>query len=438
MRFVDLIVKKKDGKALTTGEIDFWIKAYVDGKIPDYQVSALLMAITLNGMDARETADLTMAMMRSGDIMDLGAIPGIKVDKHSTGGVGDKTSLALGPMIAACGARLAKMSGRGLGYTGGTIDKLESIRGFNCYLDEQQFIRQVNTIGLAIVGQSGNLVPADKKLYALRDVTGTVESMPLIASSIMSKKLASGSDAIVLDVKYGNGAFMKTPEDALLLGRAMMDIGVSLGRRVCVMVTDMDEPLGNAIGNALEVREAIETLHGRGPKDFTMLCMEAGSRLLVMAKLARSREEGLAMLKQAIESGRALEKLRAMVLAQGGDVAQIDDPGLLPKSRNVTELLARQDGYIEHMEALSLGTLAMQIGAGRATKEDAILPGAGIVLKAKVGDAVKTGQLLAKIYHDEPLSEQWVGAFYESYRITGQPVEPKPLIYKVLESGGNA
>ncbi len=432
MRFVDMIVKKREGKALSTEEINFWIDNYVDGKIPDYQVSALLMAIVFNGMDARETTDLTMAMMNSGDVMDLSGIEGVKVDKHSTGGVGDKTSLALGPMVAACGARLAKMSGRGLGHTGGTLDKLESIRGFNCYLSGEQFIRQVNDIGLAIAGQTGNLVPADKKLYALRDVTGTVDSMPLIASSIMSKKLASGSDAIVLDVKYGNGAFMKTPEAAIALGREMMDIGTSLGRRVCVMVTDMDEPLGNAIGNALEVKEAIETLKGRGPQDFTQLCMEAGSLLLVMAGIADHKEMARGMLAKAVESGAALKKFRDMVLAQGGDVAQIDDPEKLPLAKHMTELVAPDSGYICHMEAVRLGTLAMQIGAGRAAKDDKILPGTGIVLEAKVGDLVKKGQTLARIYHDKPLSGKWISDFYNSYRLTDQPSGRNPLIYKIL------
>lgn len=432
MRFVDLIVKKREGKALSTEEINAWIKNYVEGRIPDYQVSALLMAIVFQGMDARETSDLTLAMMHSGDVMDLSGISGVKVDKHSTGGVGDKTTLALGPMVAACGARLAKMSGRGLGHTGGTLDKLESIRGFRCALEEEQFIGQVNDIGLAIAGQTGNLVPADKKLYALRDVTGTVDSMPLIASSIMSKKLASGSDAIVLDVKYGSGAFMKTPEDAVALGREMMAIGESLGRRVCVMVTDMDEPLGNAIGNALEVKEAIETLKGRGPKDFTRLCMEAGSLLLVMAGIADDREAAMEMLEKAIDSGAALEKFRAMVQAQGGDVTQIDQPELLPSTAHVTELLALESGYIAHMEAVALGTLAMQIGAGRADKDDKIQPGAGIVLGAKVGDFVEKGQPLAWIHHEEPLSGTFKAAFYDSYRFSDEPTGRNPLIYKIL------
>ena len=433
MRFVDIIVKKREGKELTTEEINFWIRSYVDGGVPDYQVSALLMAIVLNGMNGRETADLTMAMMHSGDVIDLSSIDGIKVDKHSTGGVGDKTSLALGPMVAACGARLAKMSGRGLGHTGGTLDKLESISGFNCYLDEAAFVRQVNDIGLSIIGQSANLVPADKKLYALRDVTGTVDSVPLIASSIMSKKLAAGSDVIVLDVKYGSGAFMKTPEAAVILGRTMIDIGRTLGRKVCAMVTDMDEPLGNAIGNALEVKEAIDTLRGHGPEDFTKLCLTAGSLMLVKAGIAPDRDSAWQMLQHAVDSGAALEKLRAMVKAQGGAVSQIDHPETLPGSVYETDLYAREDGYISHMEAQKLGTLAMKIGAGRETKDDTIRPGTGIVLCAKVGDAVAAGQPLARIYHDAPLLEGWISEFYDCYSFSGIRAKDNPLIYTVLE-----
>ncbi len=438
MRFVDIIVKKREGLALTTEEINYWIKAYVDGKIPEYQVSALLMAIVLNGMDARETSDLTMAMMHSGDVIDLGGIDGIKVDKHSTGGVGDKTSLALGPMVAACGGKLAKMSGRGLGHTGGTLDKLESISGFNCYLTKDAFIKQVNDIGLAIIGQTGDMVPADKKLYALRDVTGTVDSLPLIASSIMSKKLAAGSEVIALDVKYGSGAFMKTPEDAVRLGQTMIDIGTSLGRKVCAMVTDMDEPLGNAIGNALEVREAIDTLCGRGPEDFTRLCLTAGVHMLVQAGLARDAADAEAKLTRSIESGAAFEKLKAMVKAQGGDVCQIENPELLPKSVYITEMTSREDGHIAHMEAMRLGTLAMKIGAGRETMEDKILPGTGIVLCAKVGSRIERGQVLAWIYHDQPLQPDWVEEFYGSYTFSEQAVCRKPLIYKVLDGGARA
>ena len=433
MRFIDIIAKKREGLALTTEEINFWIRSYTDGLIPDYQVSALLMAIVLNGMDARETSDLTFAMMHSGDVINLSGIEGVKADKHSTGGVGDKTSLALGPMVAACGVKLTKMSGRGLGHTGGTLDKLESIDGFNCYLSEDEFRNQVNDIGIAIIGQSANLVPADKKLYALRDVTATVDSMPLIASSIMSKKLAAGSDVIVLDVKYGSGAFMKTPEDAVTLGKMMMVIGQSLGRSVSVMVTDMDEPLGCAIGNALEVKEAIETLKGNGPEDFTKLCLMAGSLILVKSGVATTLEEAEEKLKEVIDNGSALEKLKVMVAAQGGNVTQIEQPDLLPKSKFETLLIARESGYITRMEAQQLGTLAMKIGAGRETKEDLIKPGTGIVLSAKVGDRLEEGKTMAKVYHDEPLTEEWIEDFYHCYEISVEYKERNPLVYAVLE-----
>ena len=432
MRFVDTIVKKREGRKLSTEEIGEWINGYVHGRIPDYQVSALLMAIIFQGMDARETYDLTMAMMNSGDVLDLSHIEGVTVDKHSTGGVGDKTTLVVAPMAAACGARVAKMSGRGLGFTGGTLDKLESIPGFNCFLEEQAFFDQVNRIGLAIAGQTGNLVPADKKLYALRDVTGTVDSMPLIASSIMSKKLASGSSAIVLDVKYGSGAFMKTLEDARALGREMMEIGRTAGRNVSVIITDMDEPLGCAIGNALEVREAIDTLRGRGPKDFTTLCLAVASLMLVTAGIARDEDQARKSLEKALKSGAALEKFRDMVRAQGGDVSVIDDPGRLPQSSCRTLLSAQKPGYICHMDAMSLGTLAMQIGAGRRTKDDAIDPGTGIILRAKVGDRVEEGQVLAQICHSAPLEETWIRDFYDSISLSAEPAERRPLIRGIL------
>ncbi len=433
MRFVDIIAKKREGLALTTEEINYWIRSYTDGLIPDYQVSALLMAIVLNGMDARETADLTFAMMHSGDVIDLTGIEGIKADKHSTGGVGDKTSLALGPMVAACGVKLAKMSGRGLGHTGGTLDKLESIEGFNCYLSEDEFRKQVNDIGIAIIGQSANLVPADKKLYALRDVTATVDSMPLIASSIMSKKLAAGSDVIVLDVKYGSGAFMKTPEDAVALGQMMMNIGQSLGRKVSVMVTDMDEPLGCAIGNALEVKEAIETLKGNGPDDFTKLCITAGSLILVKAGVTDSLEDAQIKLKEVLANGAALEKLKDMVKMQGGNTIMIEQPELLPKSIFETALYVREDGFITRMQAQQLGTLAMKIGAGRETKEDDIKPGTGLVLCSKVGAKVSKGDPLVYVHHDEPLSDAWIKELYDCFEISKVYKERNPLVYTVLE-----
>lgn len=432
MRFADIIVKKRERKALTKEEIDFWIREYVAGNIPDYQVSALLMAIVLNGMDERETADLTLAMMNSGDIIDLSAIEGIKADKHSTGGVGDKTSMALGPMVAACGAKLAKMSGRGLGHTGGTLDKLESIEGFDCYLDKEAFIKQVNAIHIAIIGQSGRLVPADKKLYALRDVTGTVDSIPLIASSIMSKKLAAGSDAILLDVKYGSGAFMKTKADAVTLAQEMIKIGRALGRNVRAMITDMELPLGYAIGNALEVKEAVATLKGCGPEDFTRLCMEAGKILLVMAKAAEDEKAAEGMLKEAVKSGAAFEKFRQLVAAQHGNIAQIDNTALLPAAKYVTPIICPVDGFIHHMEAVNFGRLAMEIGAGRETIEDKIDPAAGIVLAYKTGDYVRAGETLAYIHHNRPLGKRWQKQFFDSYEIKREKPVCEPLIYKIL------
>lgn len=432
MRFVDLIIKKREGGALSGEEIKYFIDSYVKNKIPDYQVSALLMAIVLNGMNERETADLTMAMMNSGDIIDLSAIDGVKVDKHSTGGIGDKTSMALGPMVAACGAKLAKMSGRGLGHTGGTLDKLESIEGFDCYLSREAFEKQVQEINIAIIGQTSNLVPADKKLYALRDVTGTVDSIPLIASSIMSKKLAAGSDAILLDVKYGSGAFMKTKEDALKLAEEMIKIGRSLGRDVRAMITDMQKPLGRAIGNALEVKEAIATLKGQGPEDFTRLCMEGGKIMLVQAKIAADGAEAEAMLKKAIESGAAFEKFKEMVGAQHGNTAQIENPELLPKAGMVTTIIYPGNGYIHSIQALNLGRLAMEIGAGRETKDDKINPAVGIILEKTCGESIEAGDVLARIHHDVPLTEEWQRRFWESFEIKPEKPEEEALIYKIL------
>lgn len=432
MRFVDLIIKKREKEALSGEEIRYFIDSYVQNKIPDYQVSALLMAIVLNGMNERETADLTMAMMHSGDMIDLSAIDGVKVDKHSTGGVGDKTSMALGPMVAACGAKLAKMSGRGLGHTGGTLDKLESIEGFDCYLSREAFEKQVREINIAIIGQTGNLVPADKKLYALRDVTGTVDSIPLIASSIMSKKLAAGSDAILLDVKYGSGAFMKTKEDAVKLAGEMIKIGRSLGRDVRAMITDMKKPLGRAIGNALEVKEAIDTLKGHGPEDFTKLCMAGGKIMLVQAKIAADENEAGRMLENAVKSGAAFEKFKEMVAAQHGNTAQIENPQLLPKAGMVTTMICPESGYIHSIEALNLGRLAMEIGAGRETKEDKINPAVGIVLKKTCGESIEAGEALAQIHHDAPLTEEWHHRFLNSFEIKPEKPEEEPLIYKIL------
>lgn len=432
MRFVDLIEKKKAGLALTKDEIQFWIDGYVKGDIPDYQVSALLMAIVFKGMNDEETLNLTMAMMHSGDVIDLSGIEGIKVDKHSTGGVGDKTTLVLGPMVAACGVKLAKMSGRGLGFTGGTIDKLESITGFHVNLDREAFIRQVNEIGIAVVGQSGNLVPADKKLYALRDVTGTIGSIPLIASSIMSKKLAAGSDVIVLDVKYGDGAFMKTPEAAQELAQTMIRIGTGAGRRVRAVISSMEAPLGFAIGNTLEVQEAIAALSGHGPEDLMDLCMTAGSLLLKEAGAAPDEKAAAQMLAEVIADGRALDKLAQMAAAQGGDASLVYHPEKMAASDMVTEIKASESGHIHRIEAMLLGNLAMQIGAGRATKEDTIENEVGIVLRVKPGAAVSAGDVLAVVHHSRPLDDSWLAACEGAFHIDDVPFEAPPLIYKVL------
>ena len=433
MRFIDIIEKKRDGKKLTQQEIQFWIKGYVDGAIPDYQVSALCMAIYFQGMDNEEIAWLTDAMLHSGDIIDLSDIPGIKADKHSTGGVGDKTSLSLTPMVAACGLKVAKMSGRGLGHTGGTLDKVESIEGFNIALSEEQFKKQVSEIGLALIGQTSEIVPADKKLYGLRDVTGTVQSIPLIASSIMSKKLASGSDTILLDVKFGEGAFMKTPEEAEKLASTMIAIGNHLGKDTKAMISNMNQPLGNAIGNALEVKEAIATLKDEGPADFKELCMSAGAIMLMQGKIAQDEASARAMLQEAITSGNALQKLREMVIAQGGNVDMIDHPEKLPHAANVIEMKAERNGYVKELDALKLGTLAMLIGAGRRVKEDTINFGVGIVLNKKDGDYVEKGDILAYVHTDTPLSDEWIENFYRCFVYSDAPTQKAPLIYKIVK-----
>ena len=431
MHFVDIIEKKKRKEELTDEEIAFWISGYVGGSIPDYQVSALLMAIVLNGMTDREISTLTRCMMNSGDIIDLSSIEGVKVDKHSTGGVGDKTSLSLMPMVASCGVKVAKMSGRGLGHTGGTLDKLESIPGFSISLTEEQFVNQVSDIGIALIGQTANLVPADKKIYALRDVTGTVDSIPLIASSIMSKKLASGADVIVLDVKYGNGAFMETMEKAEELSYQMIRIGESFGKKVAACISSMDQPLGNAVGNALEVREAIDTLKGQGPKDFTELCVVTGAVILEQAGVG-TREECVAMMEDSISSGRALEVLKAMIKAQGGDERVVDDPDLLPKARYVTKLESYRNGYVHDLPAKPIGILAMNLGAGREHIDDVVDPAVGIVLNKKVGDFVARGEELAFVYHNKPLEREWLARFYEAVGLVDEPFEPAPVIEKVI------
>ena len=401
MRMYDLIMKKRNGGTLSRDEIFFMIEGYTKGNIPDYQMSAMMMAIYFNGMNEKETAALTMAMAESGDQLDLSGIQGIKVDKHSTGGVGDKTSLALTPMVSACGVKIAKMSGRGLGHTGGTIDKLESFQGFSTSLSEEAFIDQVNRIGISIIGQTKNLAPADKKLYALRDVTATVDNMSLIASSIMSKKLAAGADAIVLDVKTGSGAFMKEEADAMLLAGEMMTIGKNAGRKMMAVISDMDQPLGNAVGNALEVKEAIETLKGHGPADFTELCMTLGSCMLMVADIAENEQQAREMLKEAVDSGKALDKLAELVEAQGGDKRMVYETDLLPKASSITPLLSEKDGYVEKIQCDEVGICSLILGGGRETKESVIDLSVGIVLTKKVGSHVKAGEPLAYIHSNE-------------------------------------
>ena len=433
MRMVDLITKKRDGGVLTNEEIDFFIDGYVEGKIPDYQVSALLMAIVFRGMTNDEIVHLTDRMEHSGDVMDLSDIPGKKVDKHSTGGVGDKTSLALGPMVAACGAVVAKMSGRGLGHTGGTLDKLESIPGMNVFMEESRFIEILKEIGVAIVGQTGHLVPADKKLYALRDVTGTVESIPLIASSVMSKKLASGSDCILLDVKFGNGAFMKTREDAQKLAKIMCAIGNSLKRDTRAVLTSMEQPLGHAVGNSLEVKEAIDTLHGHGPKDFQDLCYQSGAIMLEQAGIAKNEEEGLKMLHKVVEDGSAFEKLRQMVIAQGGDVSYIDHPEKFPLSKHIVEVKASKSGYIKHIVALEIGESAMRLGAGRETFDDVIDMSAGIVLNKKVGDKVEKGETLCVVHTNKEEFASILKDIENAFDIVSEFVPYPPTVHDYIK-----
>lgn len=432
MRMVDLIEKKRDGFELSTEEIQFIVTGYTKGEIADYQMSAFLMAVYFKNMSERERADLTIAMANSGDQIDLSAIDGIKVDKHSTGGVGDTTTLVLGPLVAACGVPVAKMSGRGLGHTGGTIDKLEAIEGFHVEISSEEFIKQVNDIKLAVVGQSGNLTPADKKLYALRDVTATVNSIPLIASSIMSKKIAAGADAIVLDVKTGEGAFMKTEEDARELAHAMVGIGNSTGRKTMAIISDMSQPLGFAIGNALEVKEAIETLQGKGPEDLTELCLVLGSQMVVVGGKAETLEEARGMLEEVIANGKALEVMKQFIEAQGGNPAVVDDVDLLPQAKFVTEVPSEQDGYISFMEADEIGTAAMVLGAGRATKESEIDLAVGIVLNKKVGDRVEKGESIATIYSNTEELAECMKMLYNSIEYSSEPVDKVQLISALI------
>ncbi|WP_185870231.1 pyrimidine-nucleoside phosphorylase [Bacillus anthracis] len=432
MRMVDLIAKKRDGHALTTEEINFIVEGYTNGDIPDYQVSSLAMAIFFQDMNDQERADLTMAMVNSGDTIDLSAIGGVKVDKHSTGGVGDITTLVLGPLVAALGVPVAKMSGRGLGHTGGTIDKLEAVPGFHVEIENDEFMRLVNENKIAVIGQSGNLTPADKKLYALRDVTATVNSIPLIASSIMSKKIAAGADAIVLDVKTGAGAFMKTDEDAKRLAEAMVRIGNNVGRNTMAVISDMSQPLGEAIGNALEVQEAIDTLQGKGPKDLEELCLTLGSQMVYLAGQASSLEDAREKLIEVMNNGKALESFKTFLSAQGGDASVVDDPSKLPQAQFKIEVEAKEDGYVSEIVADEIGTAAMLLGAGRATKESEIDLAVGLMLRKKVGDSVKKGESLVTIYANRENVEDVKAKIYENMKISKEHVDAPTLVHGIV------
>ncbi len=432
MRMVDLIEKKKDGFKHTPEEIHFIVAGYTKGDIPDYQMSAWLMAVCFQGLDKEETAILTKEMMHSGDVIDLSRIQGIKVDKHSTGGVGDKTSLVLGPIVAACGVPVAKMSGRGLGHTGGTLDKLESIPGIHIMIDEEDFVKQVNDCGLAIIGQSGHLDPADKKMYALRDVTATVSCIPLIASSIMSKKLAAGSDAILLDVKYGDGAFMNTIEEAKELARTMIEIGDSLGKDTRATISNMSQPLGYAIGNSLEVKEAIDTLNGHGPEDLLELCLQAGSHMLIQAQKTDSLITARKMLEDAIESKKALRTLCAMVKAQGGDDAFIRHPEMFPKAKEVIPVYSQITGYVKDLKAKPLGIVSMKLGGGRETTDDEIDYSVGLILHKKIGDFVKKGDVLVEVHTNTGLSKELQKDILDAYEFSNEFVNKPILIDEVL------
>ena len=433
MRMVDIIASKRDGNELTDEEISFFVNGYTKGEIPDYQVSALMMAIYFRGMNERETLTLTNVMADSGDKLDLSAINGIKVDKHSTGGVGDKTSIALTPIVAACGVPIAKMSGRGLGHTGGTIDKLESFNGFNVSIPTETFIKNVNDIGISLMGQTADLAPADKKLYALRDVTATVENMSLIASSIMSKKLAAGADAIVLDVKTGSGAFMKTFEDSKALAEEMVTIGKGAGRKMVAVISDMDQPLGRKVGNALEVIEAIDTLRGKGPEDFTLLVKTLATYMIMLGGKASSEDEALKMIDDVIESGRALDKLAEFVKAQGGDPAQVYDTSLLKIADKKKVITAEKSGYISRIVCDSVGVSCMMLGGGRASKEDVIDLSVGIELLKKVGSKVTAGDELAYVYYnDEKNLESALDKLIGSYEYSDNAPEAQKLIKEVI------
>ena len=436
MRMFDIIAKKRDGGVLSREELEFAVMGFVNGQVPDYQMSALLMAIYLKGMTEKETAQLTDVMAHSGDMVDLSSISGIKADKHSTGGVGDKTTLVIAPIVAACGVKIAKMSGRGLGHTGGTVDKMEAVPGTQTAVDRERFFAQVNEIGISVIGQSGNLAPADKKMYALRDVTATIGCVPLIASSIMSKKLAAGSDCILLDVKTGNGAFMKTLDDSIELAKAMVSIGQHNGRKVAALITDMDTPLGHNIGNSLEVIESVEVLKGHGPADLTEVCYQLAANMLYLAGKG-SLEECRRMAEEAVASGAAYEKLKLMFAAQGGDVSVLDDPDKFQKAKFSRPLLAGESGYLVRMNTEMVGNASVGLGAGRITKEDVIDFAAGIVLHKKTGDKVEKGECLATLYADH---EEKFDAAEEMFRAAltfGPAPEPVPALVmaRVTEEG---
>ncbi|EME7478052.1 pyrimidine-nucleoside phosphorylase [Staphylococcus pseudintermedius] len=431
MRMVDIIAKKRDGHALTKEEIEFVVNGYTNDDIPDYQMSSLAMAIFFQDMTDEERAYLTMAMVESGDQIDLSNIEGIKVDKHSTGGVGDTTTLVLAPLVAALDVPVAKMSGRGLGHTGGTIDKLESVKGFHVEISEEAFVKLVNEDKVAVIGQTGNLTPADKKIYALRDVTATVNSIPLIASSIMSKKIAAGADAIVLDVKTGNGAFMKTVDDAEQLAHAMVKIGNQVGRQTMAIISDMSQPLGRAIGNALELQEAIDTLKGEGPEDLTELVLTLGSQMVVLAQKAKDLDEARGMLQEVIDNGKALEKFKTFLSNQGGDASIVDEPSKLPTAQYQFELPAKRSGVVSEMIANEIGIASMMLGAGRQTKEDVIDLAVGLVLNKKVGDRVEEGESLLTIYANSEDVEQVKQKLYDNITISDHAEQPQ-LIHTII------
>jgi len=430
---VESIIKKRDGNALTKEEYKKIVNGFISGDIPDYQISAFLMAVYFKGMTNTETAILTDLMMRSGDLIDLSEIEGVKVDKHSTGGVGDKTSLVLASLVASAGVPVAKMSGRGLGHTGGTIDKLESIKGLSVDMSKDEFIEKIKKHNIAVCGQNQDLVPADKKLYALRDVTGTVNNVSLIASSIMSKKLACGADATVIDIKVGHGAFMKTLKEAEVLAETMIGIGSKMSRKVIAVITSMNEPLGLAVGNALEVKEAIDTLKGKGPKDLTELCLELGANMLVLGKVAKDHEEGVEKLQKLIESGKAFEKFKEFVSSQGGDLSVIEQTELLPSTKYSKTYLANSEGYISELNALDIGLASMKLGAGRETQKSIIDYGAGVLLTKKTGNYVKKDDVLATLYSSDETSFSKAIEYMDlAYKISESKPEPKPLILKTI------